>query len=229
MRSNTELQQFAYIASHDLQEPLRMVTSYLQLLQRRYQGKLDADADDFIGFAVDGAARMKTLISDLLMYSRVDTHGKPFESTDLTVVVEQAIANLKVAIEESSATITYATLPKVFADASQMIQLFQNLLSNAIKFRGDDPPIVHISIDRQEQDWLFSVRDNGIGIEPQYVDRIFIIFQRLHSRSDYAGTGIGLAICKKIVERHVGKIWVAPSVQGATFCFTLPDSGEVPS
>jgi PAS domain S-box-containing protein len=226
-RSNTELQQFAYIASHDLQEPLRMVSSYLQLLERRYKGRLDADADDFIGFAVDGAARMKMLINDLLKYSRVGTHGGSFEPTNCTIAVEQAIANLKIAIEESSATITYDALPEVIGDASQLIQLFQNLISNAMKFRGADPPMIRIKADRQNQEWLFSVQDNGIGIEPQYAERIFVVFQRLHKRVEYPGTGIGLAICKKIVERHGGKIWVQPSHQGSTFYFTLPDPGEL--
>ena len=228
-RSNAELQQFAYIASHDLQEPLRMVTSYLQLIERRYKGRLDADADDFIGFAVDGAVRMKTLITDLLAYSRVGTHGKSFEQfeqTDSTLALLAAIANLKVAIEESNAVVTYDPLPTVMGDPGQLIQLFQNLIGNAIKFRGENPPIVHASaqsIDQPQPEWCFSVRDNGIGIEPQYADRIFVIFQRLHKRSESPGTGIGLAICKKIVERHDGRIWMESNPEaGTTFYFTLP-------
>ena len=225
-RSNAELQQFAYIASHDLQEPLRMVTSYLQLIERRYKGKLDPDADDFIGFAVDGAIRMKTLITDLLAYSRVGTHGKSFEQTDSTLALLAAIANLKVAIEESNAVITYDPLPVVMGDPGQLIQLFQNLIGNAIKFRGEAPPIVHISaqaIDQPQLEWRFSIQDNGIGIEPQYAERIFVIFQRLHNRSEFAGTGIGLAICKKILERHDGKIWIESQPEaGTTFYFTLP-------
>jgi PAS domain S-box-containing protein len=226
-RSNTELQQFAYIASHDLQEPLRMITSYLQLLERRYRGKLDADADDFIAFAVDGATRMKTLINDLLAYSRVGTHGKSFEPIDCTVVVERAIVNLKIAIAESYATVTYDALPTVVGDAGQLVQLFQNLIGNAIKFRGEAAPIVQIWAERQAQQWQFSVQDNGIGIDPQYAKRIFVIFQRLHQRSEYSGTGIGLAVCKKIVERHNGEIWVQSEPgQGSTFCFTIPDQGE---
>ncbi|MBD3884076.1 GAF domain-containing protein [Phormidium tenue FACHB-886] len=227
-RSNTELQQFAYIASHDLQEPLRMVTSYLQLLERRYKGKLDADADDFINFAVDGAIRMKTLITDLLLYSRVGTHGKAFEHIDSRLAVERALANLTLAIEESGATVLYDALPEVTADLSQLTQLFQNLISNAIKFRGEAPPIIQIAAQTHDQSWLFSVQDNGIGIEPQYAERIFVIFQRLHNRSEYPGTGIGLALCKKIVERHGGKIWIqSDPPQGTTFYFTLPKTGEL--
>ncbi|HEY9657197.1 MAG TPA: ATP-binding protein, partial [Allocoleopsis sp.] len=222
-RSNTELQQFAYIASHDLQEPLRMVTSYLQLLQRRYQNKLDSNADEFIGFAVDGAARMKRLINDLLAYSRVGTHGKVFERVDCNAVVQRAIDNLKIAITESNATITYDALPEVMGDASQLLQLFQNLLSNAIKFHGTVPPLIHIHADSTTDAWQFSVQDNGIGIEAQYAERIFVIFQRLHRQSDYPGTGIGLAVCKKIVERHGGQIWMeSQPEQGSTFYFTLP-------
>lgn len=225
-RSNAELQQFAYIASHDLQEPLRMVTSYLQLLERRYQGQLDADADDFIHYAVDGARRMRTLINDLLTYSRVGTRGQAFELTDSGEAVKRAIANLKVAIEESGATITYQDLPSIKADSTQLTQLFQNLLSNAIKFRSDRPCHIHIESTLKEDAWLFLVQDNGIGLDPQYADRIFVIFQRLNNRIDYSGTGIGLAVCKKIVERHGGKIWVQSELgQGAAFYFTIPEGG----
>lgn len=226
-RSNTELQQFAYIASHDLQEPLRMVTSYLQLLERRYKHQLGADADDFITFAVDGAIRMKALINDLLMFSRVGTHGKPFQLTDCTMVVSRSIANLKIAIEESQATLTYDDLPEVMGDAGQLMQLFQNLISNAIKFRGDAPPVIHIGVAAQAEEWRFFVQDQGIGIAPEYAEQIFVIFQRLHRRTDYSGTGIGLAVCKKIVERHGGQIWVQSEAgNGATFYFTLPKPGE---
>jgi light-regulated signal transduction histidine kinase (bacteriophytochrome)/ActR/RegA family two-component response regulator len=226
-RSNAELQQFAYIASHDLQEPLRMVTSYLQLLERRYRDKLDADANDFIQYAVDGAVRMRTLINDLLTYSRIGTRGRSFELTPSSEAVNHAIANLKVAIEESGAQITCADLPTLVADPVQLTQLFQNLISNAIKFRSSLPPQIWIGASRQEDAWLFSVQDNGIGIDPQYADRIFVIFQRLNNRVDYTGTGIGLAVCKKIVERHGGKIWVrSESGKGATFYFTIPDGGK---
>jgi PAS domain S-box-containing protein len=223
-RSNTELQQFAYIASHDLQEPLRMVTSYLQLLERRYKNKLDADANDFIAYAVDGANRMKTLINDLLAYSRISTCGNSFALIDAAVAVEKAIANLKLAIEDHNATITYNELPHVVADVSQLTQLFQNLIGNGIKFHSDISPIVHIQAERQAGEWLFSVQDNGIGIELQYAKRIFVIFQRLHTRTEYPDTGIGLAICKKIVDRHGGQIWVESELgRGATFYFTIPD------
>lgn len=225
-RSNDELQQFAYIASHDLQEPLRMVTSYLQLLERRYKGRLDTDADDFIQYAVDGALRMRTLINDLLTYSRVGTRGRSFEWTSCTEAVERALANLKVAIEESGAVITYSDLPQVKADPTQLIQLFQNLISNAIKFRREAPCRIGIKAIQQEDAWLFSVEDNGIGIDPQYRERIFVIFQRLNNRVDYPGTGIGLAVCKKIVERHGGKIWMQSELgQGTIFHFTLPEGG----
>jgi PAS domain S-box-containing protein len=223
-RSNADLQQFAYIASHDLQEPLRMITSYLQLLERRYKDRLDENASEFIAYAVEGAARMKTLINDLLAYSRVGTHGRPFEQVDCTASVKQAIANLKLSIAESQATITWDELPEIVADSTQLTQLFQNLISNAIKFRSADPPTIHISAVSQAENWLFRVQDNGIGIEPQYADRIFVIFQRLHNRTEYPGTGIGLAICKKIIERHDGNIWIESEPgKGSTFCFTIPD------
>jgi len=225
-RSNTELEQFAYIASHDLQEPLRMVASYTQLLARRYQGRLDADADEFITYAVDGANRMQKLITDLLEFSRVSTRGKPFELTECEAIVDQAVANLYVAIEESGAIITRDPLPKVKADATQLVRLFQNLIGNAIKFRSTPVPEIHIGVKQSDSEWLFAVRDNGIGIDPQYADRIFLIFQRLHGRADYPGTGIGLAICKKIAERHGGRIWVEPNTgQGSTFYFTMPTKG----
>ncbi len=222
-RSNADLQQFAYVASHDLQEPLRMVSSYTQLLARRYRGKLDSDADEFIGYAVDGANRMQTLIKDLLAYSRVTAQGKVFERVDCNGLLEEVLSNLRVADEQNRAVVTHDPLPTVMADRGQLGQLFQNLIGNAIKFRGEEPPQIHVSAEQRTGEWLFSVRDNGIGVGPQYAERIFIIFQRLHNREEYPGTGIGLAICKKIVERHGGRIWVVSHTgQGATFHFTLP-------
>lgn len=225
-RSNSELQQFAYIASHDLQEPLRMVTSYLQLLERRYQGQLDADADDFIQFAVDGARRMRTLISDLLAFSRISTQGQSFELTSTADAVLRATANLKLAIDENAAVITWSDLPQVYADPTQLTQLFQNLIGNAIKFRSAVPCQITLEAIQKEDVWQFAIQDNGIGLDPEYAERIFVIFQRLNNRMDYPGTGIGLALCKKIVERHGGDIWVesAPD-HGATFYFTIPQGG----
>ncbi len=225
-RSNDELQQFAYVASHDLQEPLRMITSYLELLERRYKGQLDPKADQFIAYAVDGAARMQILINDLLQYSRVGSRGQLLEQVDCEVVLQNVLRNLQVAIAENKAIITHDVLSQVNADITQLTQLFQNLIGNAIKFHGEDLPKIHIGIEQRNDKWLFSVCDNGIGIESQYVDRIFVIFQRLHSRTDYPGTGMGLAICKKIVERHGGNLWVESTPkQGSTFYFTLPVLG----
>jgi signal transduction histidine kinase len=222
-RSNGELQQFAYVASHDLQEPLRMVASFTQLLAKRYADKLDDDAREFINYAVDGAKRMQTLISDLLSYSRVGTQGKTFELVHCDAVLGRVLKGLKLAIEDNGAVIAREPLPAVLGDSIQLSQLFQNLLTNAIKFHGDKPPLVQISAEKNGSTCKVSVRDNGIGISPDHADRIFVIFQRLHTKTEYPGTGIGLAICKKIVERHGGRIWVEPSQGGgSTFCFTIP-------
>jgi len=222
-RSNAELEQFAYIASHDLQEPLRMVASYVQLLGRKYKGKLDADADEFISYAIGGVTRMKDLTNALLEYSRVDSKKKAFKQTNCEDVLNQVLSNLKMAVEESDALVTHEPLPTVYSDASQFNQLFQNLIGNAIKFRGNEPPRINIVAKRKANEWLFSVSDNGIGIDPQYYDRIFEIFQRLHAREKYQGTGIGLTICKKIVARHGGRIWAeSEHGKGSTFYFTIP-------
>jgi len=222
-RSNAELEQFAYVASHDLQEPLRMVMAYVQLLQRHYRGKLGKDADEFIGFAVDGAKRMQTLIEDLLTYSRVGSRGNAFAPTDINTVLGQTLTDLKTAIAEAGATVTCDPLPIVQGDETQLRQLLQNLVGNAIKYRGERPPEIHLGCKRDGENWHLWAQDNGIGIDPKYLDRVFVIFQRLHTPQDYPGTGIGLAICKKIVERHGGAMWVVSEVgKGSTFHFTLP-------
>ncbi|MBN1674503.1 MAG: PAS domain S-box protein [Kiritimatiellae bacterium] len=226
-RSNAELQQFAYVASHDLQEPLRMVASFVQLLERRFKGQIDPEADEWIGFAVDGVKRMQRLINDLLEYSRVGTRGKEFEPVDFRMVVERVLVNLKATIEDNKAKVDCGELPVVYGDDLQLCQLLQNLIGNAIKFHGDTPPEVRISAQRGQDEWIFCVRDNGVGIDPQYKERIFVIFQRLHSRNQYQGTGIGLAICKKIVERHGGRIWVdSEPGKGSSFCFSIPEKGN---
>ena len=203
-----------------------MVASYVQLLERRYKAKLDADADDFINFAVEGTKRMQDLINDLLAYSRVGSRAKPFEPIDMEKVFKAAIANLQVAIKENKAAVTYESLPTAMADEGQMVQVFQNLLGNAIKFHGKEPPRVHVSAEQMGREWVFSVKDNGIGIEPQYFDRIFAIFQRLHGH-EYPGTGAGLSITKRIVERHGGRIWVESEPgKSTTFYFSIPMKGE---
>jgi signal transduction histidine kinase len=221
-RSNAELEQYAYVASHDLQEPLRMITSFTQLLEKRYKGRLDNDADEFIGYIIDGATRMQRMINGILAYSRAGLSVKPFELTDCEAVINQVLDNLKIAIKESGAMVTHDLLPSVMADSSQMITLFQNMLSNAIKFRIETPRI-HVSAKQKRDEWIFSVQDNGIGISPEFMDRIFVLFYRLHSRDAYPGSGIGLATCKKIVERHGGRIWVESKLgKGSTFYFTIP-------
>jgi len=223
-RSNADLQQFAYAASHDLQEPLRVVAGFVKLLEKRYKDKLDEKADEFIEYTIDGVTTMQALIRDLLDYSQVGTKGKRFADSDCEKMIGRAVSNLKMAIEESGATITYDDLPHIMADSAQLVRLFQNLIGNAIKFRGSEKPKIHISARRQEHSWLFSVGDNGIGIGPESADRIFVVFQRLHARGEYPGTGIGLAVCKKIVERHGGRIWVESEPgNGSIFYFTVPD------
>ena len=222
-RSNRELEQFASVASHDLQEPLRMVASFTQLLARRYEGKLDASADKFIGYAVDGANRLQRMINDLLAYSRVSVRGKPFAPVECEAALEGVLANLRLTFEENGAIVTHDPLPTVSSDVSQLVQLLQNLIGNAIKFRSREPPRIHISAERQPDEWVFAVRDNGIGMDRHHRERIFVIFQRLHTREEYTGTGIGLAVCKKIVERHGGRIWVESEPdKGSTFYFTIP-------
>ncbi len=229
-RSNEELERFAYVASHDLQEPLRMVTSYTQLLGQRYKGKLDSDADEFIAYAADGAKRMGALIKDLLEYSRVDSGDKELEPIALEELFAMTVVNLHAAIEESGGEVTHDPLPTVRADPYQIGQLLQNLIGNAIKYRGDAAPAVHVGAEHAGQEWVFSVRDNGIGIDEKDAERVFNIFQRLHSNGEYSGTGVGLAICKRIVERHGGRIWVDSGLgQGTRFSFTIPDLGGQPT
>jgi PAS domain S-box-containing protein len=222
-RSNEELEQFAYVSSHDLQEPLRMITSYLQLLQRRYQGNLDDKADKYIHFAVDGASRMQNLINDLLEYSRVTTSAREIKTTNCEFILNQILSNLKLMIKDNKVTISHDPLPYVMVDPTQLIQVFQNLILNGIKFQSEEAPKIHVSAEKKESEWVFSVRDNGIGINPRYSEKIFEIFKRLHTREKYFGTGIGLAICKRIVERHGGRIWVESELgKGSIFYFTLP-------
>jgi PAS domain S-box-containing protein len=226
--SNYELQQFAYVASHDLQEPLRMVASYTQLLAKRYRGRLDSDADEFIAYAVDGCNRMQRLVEDLLIYSRAANNVVvPHESSSENAL-RDALTNLRASIKESGAVVTHDSLPTVNADENRLAQVFLNLVGNAIKYRGADVPQVHVSATRNgSEEWIFSVRDNGLGIEPQYFERIFVLFQRLHGRDEFKGTGIGLAICKKIVERAGGRIWVESQPQkGSTFYFSVPEGGK---
>ncbi|MCZ7584801.1 MAG: ATP-binding protein [Deltaproteobacteria bacterium] len=223
-RSNAELEQFAYVASHDLQEPLRMVSSFTELLVRRYEGQLDATAREYVGFILGGTRWMQQLINALLAYSRVDSHGKPFEMTDLGGVVDDAVRNLRSAVDEQHGEITHERLPMVSGDRTQLIQLFQNLVGNALKFRGEAVPRIHVSAQADSGRCTLAVRDNGIGIAPEHTKRIFKIFQRLHGRDAYPGTGVGLAIAKKIVERHGGRIWVESQPgSGSTFYFTLPE------
>jgi len=223
-RSNADLEQFAYVASHDLQEPLREVAGMVHLLQKRYQSQLDGEADEIIGLAVEGVTRMQALIRDLLALARVGTHAHPFEPTDVAAALQTVLANLAVVLRESGAVVTHDALPTVMAEPSQLIQLLQNLIGNAVKFHGALTPEIHVGAEHLPGEWRLSVRDNGIGIEPQHFQRIFVVFQRLHTRREYPGTGIGLAVCKKIVERHGGRIWVESQPgQGSTFYFTLPD------
>ena len=225
--SNDDLKQFAYVASHDLQEPIRMVVRYSQLLEKHLQGKLDAEGWEYLNFVVDGANRMQSLISDLLAYSVVSARLEPLEKIDTAKILRHAMKNLQLAIAESSAEIICDPLPQVWANPVQLTQLFQNLIGNSLKFQREKHPKIHISAQQKDNEWLFSVQDNGIGLDEQYALRIFDIFQRLHTREEYPGTGIGLAICKKIVERHGGRIWVKSILgEGSTFYFTIPVRDE---
>jgi PAS domain S-box-containing protein len=227
-RSNKELEQFAYMASHDLQEPLRMVTSFVKLLEKRYKGQLDSNADEYIYYAVDGAERMQKLIKDLLTYSRITSKNEEFELVNLESIVDKSILNLTVSIKENNARITYDALPTIMADPSLITQLFQNLVGNAIKFRAEDEaPEIHVKAEDNGDEWIFQVIDNGIGIDSQHKDLIFEVFQRLHEKNEYPGTGIGLSMCQKIIERHNGDIWVESELgEGSKFCFTIPKSIE---
>jgi light-regulated signal transduction histidine kinase (bacteriophytochrome) len=221
--SNAELEQFAYVASHDLQEPLRMITSYIQLLERRYKNNLDNNANDFISYIVDGANRMKQIINDLLALSRLNSRGKEFKLVNIEKVIKNIVDDLESLINENGAKIICDYLPEIIVDETQMVQLFQNLIINAIKFRRNDPPIIKITARKKEIEWEFSVQDNGIGIKQEYYKKIFMIFQRLHSKEEYKGSGIGLAVCKKVVERHGGRLWVDSKFgEGSTFIFTIP-------
>jgi PAS domain S-box-containing protein len=221
-RSNRELQEFAYVASHDLQEPLQMVSNHVQLLSRRYRGKLDRDADEFIEFAIEGTSRLKSLISDLLDYSKVSTSGRGFAPIEMAKIIDRVMETYQQVVKDYKGSLTCDDLPMVLGDDEQIIQLLQNLIDNSIKFRSKEPPRIHVGARQLSERWLLFVRDNGIGIDPQYTERVFVIFQRLHSRDDYPGTGIGLAICRKIIERHGGHIWVdSEPGKGATFYFTL--------
>ena len=228
-RSNEELKQFAYVASHDLQEPLRTMIGYVQLLEHQYGQELGPDAGKFISKAIDSAKRMQGLIQDILAYSHLGTEGRPFEWVSGVTLLEQVFANLRNMIETSGAVITYDTLPTVMGDVTQLTQLFQNLLSNAIKYKNTQPPHIHIGAERKNHHWVFSVRDNGIGIDPQFLERVFEVFQRLHTREEYPGTGIGLALCHKIVDRHGGRIWIESEIgKGSVFFFTIPDEEHQP-
>jgi len=229
-RSNADLEQFAYVASHDLQEPLRMVTAYTQLLAERYAGKLDANADKYIGYASEGAQRMQVLIQDLLAFSRVGRNGFTHGNVDCNSVLEEVLTSLAPAMQECGAVVTHDALPSVWADRTQVAQIFQNLIGNAIKFRGQEPPVIAVEAEQADQCWRFSVSDNGIGIAPEYAETIFVVFQRLHARTEYPGNGIGLAICKKIIEHNGGRIWVEPQAgSGSSFKFTLPGHGPDPA
>lgn len=226
-RSNKDLEEFAYIASHDLQEPLRSVAGSCQILRRRYSDKLDPAAQEFIDFAIGGAKHMEELINDLLTYSKVSTKAKESSATDLNKVLAGVLDSLRMSISETNAVITSDQLPTIQVDQWQIKQLFQNLIANALKFHGETTPKIHIGAVRDSSNWIFSIRDNGIGIDPKYFDRIFVVFKRLHDRDEYPGTGIGLASCKKIVERHAGKIWLESTVgQGTTFYFTLGEASK---
>ena len=226
-RSNRDLEQFAYAASHDLQEPLRMVATYTQLLAERYRGKLDADADKYIHYAVDGAVRMQKLVQDLLTFSRVGRESIALRDTDCNIVLQASLQNLQATILESGAVVQHAQLPLVTADSSLLIQVFQNLIGNAMKFRGSDTPLIRISAQANGKEWVFSVTDNGIGIAAEHAESVFVIFRRLHLRAEYPGNGIGLSICKNIIEQHGGRIWVESALgHGSTFKFTLPAASE---
>ncbi|MCK5710250.1 MAG: hypothetical protein KAI07_06900 [Deltaproteobacteria bacterium] len=227
--SNAELEQFARITSHDLHEPLLAISGFVKLLKRRYRGKLDAKADEFIDFTIEGTSRMEKLLRDLLEYSRIGSKKKPYRELALGSLLDQALQNLKSNIDASGAEVKVHELPSIWVDDTLIIQLFQNLVGNAIKFSGNKAPVIEIFSEKREKDWVISIRDNGIGIDPQYADQIFIIFNRLHRENEYLGTGLGLAICKKIMERHEGDIWVdSVPGKGSTFSFSLP-ANVIPS